>query len=458
MPKLTSALLSGEPDPALLDKVAIVKRVCLAVVVLTVAANLAAWFIPALGRLLPEGWQLMKAETALAALFSALSLQPSELRFARPVRPSSLWFAIPVLVLAATVLVEYCFHVSFGFDTPLPAGLRAPSLLAGRMSPQTAAAFALLGMALLFLRAQSRLAIQIADLFVSCLGFLVLILITEYLFGATPVFHLPMSLPTPPQPLFCLALLTIVAALCRAESGVFSIFLRRGISGRIARILGPLMLLVPLLRETLRASIVNSGRLPTHYATAILSSVAAIVAFSLVLFLAWRIHSMEMEIHDLSLRDELTGLYNLRGFKLLAGQALRMARRSMLPFTVLFIDLDNLKEINDTLGHRTGSQFLAETAEILRRTFRETDVVGRIGGDEFAVAGQFSPDGIALATSRLHEAAAEQTAKAARPLALSFSIGHVTSEEPARETLDELLAEADGAMYEEKRRKKLQLT
>ena len=457
MPKLTSAFLSGEPDPALLDKVAIVKRVCLAVVVLTVAANLAAWFIPALGRLLPDGWQLMKAKTSLAALFSALSLQPSELRFARPVRPSSLWFAIPVLLLAATAIVEHSFHVSFGFDTPLSTGLRSPSLLDGRMSPHTAVAFALLGMTLLFLRAQNRLAIQIADLLVFCLGFLVLILVTGYLFGAMPVFHLPMGLDTPPQTLVCLALLTGVTALCRAENGVFSIFLRRGISGRIARILGPLMLVLPFLREVLRAQIINSGRMPPHYAAPILASLAAIVAFSLVLFLAWHIYAMELEIRDLSLRDELTGLYNLRGFKLLAGQALRMARRSMLPFTVLFIDLDNLKEINDTLGHRAGSQFLAETAEILKRSFRETDVVGRVGGDEFAVAGQFSPNGVALATSRLREAAAEQTAKAARPLALSFSIGHVTSEKPARETLDELLAKADGAMYEEKRRKKIHL-
>src|SRR5258708_35880445 len=80
---------------------------------------------------------------------------------------------------------------------------------------------------------------------------------------------------------------------------------------------------------------------------------------------------------------------------------MRLAWRSQAPFSVLFVDLDGLKEINDSLGHAVGSAFLVETAGLLTATFRETDVIARIGGDEFAVAGQFSRAGIAVGWHRL---------------------------------------------------------
>ena len=77
-----------------------------------------------------------------------------------------------------------------------------------------------------------------------------------------------------------------------------------------------------------------------------MASTIALLAFCLIYVMSRRIESLERNIHDLSLRDELTGLANLRGFRLLAEQALRMGRRSHVPFSVLFIDLDNLKNIN----------------------------------------------------------------------------------------------------------------
>ena len=249
-------------------------------------------------------------------------------------------------------------------------------------------------------------------------------------------------------------LLTIVVVLRRTEIGVFSIFTERGIGGRLARILSPIILVLPFLREGARAQILGGSRLPTNYSTAILASLAAMVSLGLLLYLAWRIHGMEMEIHTLSLRDELTGLYNLRGFYMLAEQALRLAKRAKRPFSVIYVDLDNLKATNDLLGHQTGSKFLTETSEILRTTFRETDVLGRIGGDEFAVAGHFSRSAIAGAIQRLETCCEEKNAKEGRGYPLSFSVGHVTTAETGTETLDELLARADEAMYMAKRGKK----
>ena len=222
-----------------------------------------------------------------------------------------------------------------------------------------------------------------------------MILVSEFAFGS---LHLPDSsldgIPTPVT-LTCLVLLTIVVLSRRAEVGIFRIFLGSGIGGQIARWLTPFLLLLPFMREAGRARILNTHVIPTLYALGIFASVASVVAFALLILLVRNINQMEMKIHDLTLRDELTGLYNVRGFNLLAGQSLRLAQRAEVPFSVLFIDMDNLKRINDELGHNAGSATLAETAKLLTATFRDADVIARLGGDEFVVAGQFNHEAVA---------------------------------------------------------------
>lgn len=94
---------------------------------------------------------------------------------------------------------------------------------------------------------------------------------------------------------------------------------------------------------------------------------------------------LEERLHILSLTDELTGLYNRRGFFTLAEQQLKIANRLKKGPVLLSIDLDDLKWINDTFGHVEGDRALKETAHILRESFRDSDVMARIGGDEFVV-------------------------------------------------------------------------
>jgi diguanylate cyclase (GGDEF)-like protein len=282
-----------------------------------------------------------------------------------------------------------------------------------------------------------------------------LILLSEFLFGA---FHVPGSSPdelTSTATLACLALLTVVTVLRRAERGAFSIFLGSGIGGKIARSLTPVLLILPFLREAGRARLVSAQLLPSPYLTAILASVASAVSFVLLLYLVSRINKMETEIHDLTVRDELTGLYNMRGFNLLAGQSLRLAQRAEVPFSILFIDLDNLKRINDELGHTAGSASLSETARLLDSTFRDADVIARIGGDEFVVAGQFDQAAVAASAQRLQQSAAARYSDASGRFPLSLSIGYATSSDIRFDSLKELVAQADLAMYEKKRRKKV---
>jgi diguanylate cyclase (GGDEF)-like protein/PAS domain S-box-containing protein len=162
----------------------------------------------------------------------------------------------------------------------------------------------------------------------------------------------------------------------------------------------------------------------------------------------------EEVLRQLSLRDELTGLYNRRGFLTHAEQCIKSAKRCGAHLILLFIDLDGMKRINDLFGRQEGDHALVNTAILLRRAGRESDVIARLGGDEFAlilVATQ--PNAGTLIERRLQRMLVEHNRSADLEYTLSMSIG-VTQHDPASgKSIDVLLAEADAAMYERKRRK-----
>ena len=116
--------------------------------------------------------------------------------------------------------------------------------------------------------------------------------------------------------------------------------------------------------------------------------------------------------------------------------------------------MDNLKIINDELGHSVGSVSLIETAKLLASNFRETDVIGRLGGDEFVVAGQFDAHEMSIAIDRLRSAAAAKTLHAGNQFFLSLSMGYAATDHATEETLKSVVARADKAMYKDKRAKK----
>jgi len=456
LPALTPVPSSTEPDRALLDKLAPVRRLCLLAAAAIASLILGGWLVPALGALLPSGWNVMRCETALFLLLCAVSFELSEPRHSQRVNRAGQWVALAVALFGAAILLEFTLHISFGIDTLLPCDLSKGDPYPGRPAAQTASGLLLLGISVILIRAKHRITIWAADIAAAALSVLVLALLSGEVFNALHLFSYSTRIHASQQTLICLILLTAVALMRRAERGVLSIFLGHGIGATTARIFGPFLILLPVTREIARVHVINAHLIPEHFVTAILSSIATMLAMILLLALVWRIRSMETEIHHLSLRDELTGVYNLRGFSLLSEQALLLARRSDLPLSVLFIDLDQLKQINDSFGHDAGSAFLAEVAEILKQTFRETDVIGRVGGDEFAIVCHGSKVAISIAAERLKAACALRNADAARRFPLSFSIGHATTEEHTRQSLKELLAEADKAMYEEKGRKRLE--
>jgi diguanylate cyclase (GGDEF)-like protein/PAS domain S-box-containing protein len=164
---------------------------------------------------------------------------------------------------------------------------------------------------------------------------------------------------------------------------------------------------------------------------------------------------IEQELHDLSLVDEMTGLTNRRGFKVLTGQLVNMTRRMKLNAVLIYIDLDGLKWINDNLGHAAGDQALIDTGMILKRTLRTSDIIARLGGDEFVVLAIESAENSGnLILNRLEEQLKKHNAQAGREYTLSFSSGMARYDWKNPQSMDDLLEAADKAMYEKKQTKK----
>lgn len=165
---------------------------------------------------------------------------------------------------------------------------------------------------------------------------------------------------------------------------------------------------------------------------------------------------MREELRQLSLGDELTGLYNRHGFCLNAVQMMKLAAREQRSLFLMYIDLDGLKQINDRYGHQEGDAALCQLAGLLRTTFRKSDIIGRLGGDEFAVLG-FS-DGDMLSQpieERFQEEIDAHNAVATR-FQLSASVGVEYYSPDQAPALEPLLERADALMYEYKRQKKMQ--
>ncbi len=164
---------------------------------------------------------------------------------------------------------------------------------------------------------------------------------------------------------------------------------------------------------------------------------------------------LQEKLRVLSITDELTGLYNRRGFFALAEQQLKLSNRLKKGIFMLYADLDNLKGINDALGHQEGDLVLVDTANILKESFRESDIIARIGGDEFVVLPiGTGGDSIEAVTTRLQRNIDNYNMRRNRTyrLSLSFGVPYYDPENPC--SIDELLAEGDRLMYEQKKIKR----
>jgi diguanylate cyclase (GGDEF)-like protein/PAS domain S-box-containing protein len=164
---------------------------------------------------------------------------------------------------------------------------------------------------------------------------------------------------------------------------------------------------------------------------------------------------LEEALRSLSLTDELTGLYNRRGFSTLAERHLSLARRKGQDLLLVLADIDGLKQINDTFGHAAGDQVVIDAGNVLKGTYRRVDIIARIGGDEFtAFPIEAGPDSSEILMNRLQENIAKHNERYTRPFRLSMSVGIGCINPADCPNVQRLLAEADRELYRRKRDRK----
>jgi diguanylate cyclase (GGDEF)-like protein len=162
---------------------------------------------------------------------------------------------------------------------------------------------------------------------------------------------------------------------------------------------------------------------------------------------------LDRELQSLALTDDLTNLYNRRAFLALATQQVKHVRRKGEGLLLIFADVDRLKDINDSYGHREGDLALIRAADALEQTFRDSDIIARLGGDEFAVLVlEASYQDQKAILRRLEKNLQKSNADESR-YQLSLSVGVVRLDPVHFVSVGELLEQADRAMYEEKKKK-----
>lgn len=444
--------LSVVPNVRTTNALEHLQRVSLAIVLLLGGVTLAGWLIHPLAHLLPASFRFMRANTALLTFLSGLGVSFGSSRRSATLVNAGKSLGVLVACFATLILLKDFSWIQFRIETLLAAD--TGSMYPGKVSPEAACAFLLIGIVVAGMRARKSVLSHFMDATLLLLSFSMLVFVARYFFGLGHLFLLFQNNPFSVQTLVCLSLLTFLVGTRRAEYGLFGILLDSGNGGIIARLAVPSAAVLPFLIAVPKALLAKMHPERENSLTATATSLISISAVCMVLVLAWRTKAFETAVRDLSLRDELTGLYNRRGFYLLAEQTFYLARRSDESFSVLFFDMDGLKQVNDTLGHEAGSELIKEMSTLLVEALRRTDVIGRIGGDEFVVAGRFTPSEIEQVVARL--AAGVESANAAKSgrCLLSFSLGYAIAEQAGTSSLEELLTKADAMMYENKRSKK----
>jgi len=405
----------------------------------------------------------MKALTALGLLCASLSLlavlAPAAGSARRRIHRG---LGLVPLLLGTLVLGEYVFGWRLGIDELLfvdHAGRAAGIAFPGRFAPTTAVSFILVGAALLMLDHAPRRGWRPSEVLVLPAALVACMSIIGYTYGI-PAFYGPasaakMALNTA----LCFLALDVAIVLARPHGRVLRLATTDDPGGVLMRRLGPLAILVPLMLGWLRLVAGDAGlftdRVGTWWLTAV--TIGCFVA------LIWRVaaclsaadadrRALQAQLERLAHHDSLTDLSNRHHF---GGELVRAAdvvRRYDREATLLILDLDRVKPVNDEHGHRCGDALLRAVAHILRGELRASDIAARIGGDEFAILlPETDTDAAESVAGRLLaqiRACRIPSGDDTLPAWTTGSIGIAALHAAAS---DRALADADDAMYAAKR-------
>jgi len=404
----------------------------------------------------------IEVNTSLCLIFLGVSLWmllPDPPRKAH--RYWGLFFGALVASIGAITMIEYVFGLDMRISQLLlreDIGVIA-TRFPGRMPPITAMTFLALGLALLLLDWGRRPA-QVLSLWGV---FAAIMSVSGHINGAAAIYGIFSYTQT--DAYLALVLLVMSAAIffARPRVGIAGDLTGRYLGSATARRFLPVVIIVPILGSWIRMQGQRLGLFGTELGFAWNVTMNVVTLSLLVWLYARKLNKAEESLeevrevkdllHDASLKDELTGLYNRRGFLTFAEEQIKLACSGRRELLVVFADVDGLKTINDGYGHAEGDRALKKAAEVLLAVFRDTDLVARLGGDEFVVlALDCSPTGLVRINAHLDKMLCIVN-DLDDPWKLSISVGTVHVDSKHQLSIGDLLSKADKMMYEQKREK-----
>lgn len=333
-----------------------------------------------------------------------------------------------------------------------------------RIAPNTAFNLLLFGCALLLFDVKIRGRFYLAQFCIITSMLASLLPIIGYAYGTRMLYGIGHFIPMALHTALTFLTLGIGSLFARPGRGLTVTIVDKGVSGVMVRRLLPAVVALPVVMGWLRLEGQRLNLYENELGVALMAVAHILILATLVWWNSFQLFRIdtrrkqaETQLQELTLTDDLTGLRNRRGFFFLTEHEFKLARnkRTGIELWLIYADLDGLKKINDSLGHDAGSRAIVQTAEVLKGTFRETDIIARLGGDEFVIlAVGNAADSGNIMQARLQENLRGFNIRERLPYRLSLSIGIVRIDAERDTSLEDVLKEADRAMYEDKRSKK----
>jgi len=408
----------------------------------------------------------IEVNTSLGLIFLGMSLWlllPDPPRRAQ--RYWGLFFGALVAALGTLTVIEYVFGLNLHIDQLVfrqdASGIA--TLHPGRMPSSTAATFFALGLALLMVDEETRPRRRPAQVLTFWGVFAAVMSTSGYINGARATYRIFSFTPVAVYVALVLSMMSIAILFARPRVGIAGDLTGRFPGSAMARRFLPAVIVVPILAAWIRMRVQQAGFFGVQLGLSMNVAINVLTLSLLVWLNARQLNNAEESLekireaknllYDASLKDELTGLYNRRGFLTFAEEQIKLACSGRRELLVVFADVDGLKAINDGHGHSEGDRALKCAAEVLLGVFRDTDVVARLGGDEFAVlAVDCSLAGLVRINAHFDKMLRVVNDRDNK-WKLSISVGTVHVDSKHQLSITELLAKADTMMYERKREK-----